>query len=64
MADLRRGGLHLAGGAGLGRIGGFLSNLALSRLLGPADLGLFNLVATTVQTGDTLVRLGGDFALN
>lgn len=62
--DLRRGLLHLAGGAGLGRIAGFLSNLALSRLLGPADLGLFNLVATTVQTGDTLVRLGGDFALN
>jgi O-antigen/teichoic acid export membrane protein len=64
MVELRRGWLHLAGGAGLGRIGGFLSNLALSRLLGPADLGLFNLVTTTVQTGDTLVRLGGDFALN
>jgi O-antigen/teichoic acid export membrane protein len=64
MGELRRGWLHLAGGAGLGRIGGFLSNLALSRLLGPADLGLFNLVSTTVQTGDTLVRLGGDFALN
>ena len=63
-ADVRRGWLHLAGGAGLGRVGGFLSNLALSRLLGPTDLGLFNLVATTVQTGDTLVRLGGDFALN
>ncbi|MEB3242545.1 MAG: lipopolysaccharide biosynthesis protein [Cyanobacteriota bacterium] len=64
MVDLRRGWLHLAGGAGLGRIASFLSNLALTRLLGPADLGLFNLVATTVQTGDTLVRLGGDFALN
>jgi O-antigen/teichoic acid export membrane protein len=64
MGELRRGWLHLAGGAGLGRIGGFLSNLALSRLLGPADLGLFNLLTTTVQTGDTLVRLGGDFALN
>ena len=64
MGELRRGWLHLAGGAGLGRIGGFLSNLALSRLLGPADLGLFNLVTTTVQTGDTMVRLGGDFALN
>ncbi|MFN9646301.1 MAG: lipopolysaccharide biosynthesis protein [Cyanobacteriota bacterium] len=62
--DVRRGWLHLASGAGLGRIGGFLANLALSRLLGPADLGLFNLMATTVQTGDTLVRLGGDFALN
>ena len=64
MVELRRGWLHLAGGAGLGRIGGFLSNLALSRLLGPTELGLFNLVTTTVQTGDTLVRLGGDFALN
>lgn len=64
MSDLRRGWLHLASGAGLGRIASFLSNLALTRLLGPADLGLFNLVATTVQTGDTLVRLGGDFALN
>lgn len=62
--DVRRGWLHLASGAGLGRIGGFLANLALTRLLGPADLGLFNLMATTVQTGDTLVRLGGDFALN
>jgi O-antigen/teichoic acid export membrane protein len=62
--SLRRGWLHLAGGAGVGRIAGFLSNLLLSRLLGPVDLGLFNLVATTVQTGDTLVRLGGDYALN
>jgi O-antigen/teichoic acid export membrane protein len=62
--DVRRGWLHLASGAGLGRIGGFLANLALTRLLGPADLGLFNLMATAVQTGDTLVRLGGDFALN
>jgi len=56
--------MHLAGGASVGRIAGFLSNLLLSRLLGPVDLGLFNLVATTVQTGDTLVRLGGDYALN
>jgi O-antigen/teichoic acid export membrane protein len=62
--SLRRGWLHLAGGAGVGRIAGLLSNLLLSRLLGPVDLGLFNLVATTVQTGDTLVRLGGDYALN
>ncbi|MFN9631142.1 MAG: lipopolysaccharide biosynthesis protein [Cyanobacteriota bacterium] len=64
MGELRRGWMHLAGGAGLGRVISFASNLALSRLLGPADLGLFNLVTTTVQTGDTLVRLGGDFAIN
>lgn len=61
---MRRGWFHLATGAGVGRIFGFLSNLLLSRLLGPIELGLFNLVTTTVQTCDTLVRLGGDYALN
>jgi len=61
---LRRGWLHLASGAGLGRLFSFGSNLLLSRWLGPTDLGLFNLVTTTVQTGDTLVRCGADYALN
>ena len=61
---MRRGWLHLATGAGAGRILGFVSNLLISRLLGPTDLGLFNLVSTTVQTSDTLVRCGGDYALN
>ena len=61
---MRRGWFHLASGAGLGRIFGFVSNLLLSRWLGPADLGLFNLATTTVQTSDTLVRCGGDYALN
>ena len=64
MTAIRRGWLHLATGAGLGRVFGFVSNLLLSRWLGPADLGLFNLVTTTVQTSDTLVRCGGDYALN
>ena len=64
MKAMRRGWLHLASGAGLGRIFGFVSNLLLSRWLGPADLGLFNLATTTVQTSDTLVRCGGDYALN
>lgn len=64
MTLLRRGWLHLASGAGLGRIFGFVSNLLLSRWLGPSDLGLFNLVSTTVQTTDTVVRCGGDYALN
>ena len=64
MTALRRGWFHLASGAGIGRIFGFLSNLLLSRWLGPIDLGLFNLVTTTVQTSDTLARCGGDYALN
>ena len=64
MTQLLRGWFHLASGAGVGRIGGFVSNLLLSRWLGPTELGLFNLVATTVQTSDTLVRCGGDYALN
>lgn len=64
MIAIRRGWFHLASGAGLGRIFGFVSNLLLSRWLGPSDLGLFNLVTTTVQTSDTLVRCGGDYALN
>ena len=64
MTTIRRGWFHLASGAGIGRIFGFLSNLLLSRWLGPNDLGLFNLVTTTVQTSDTLVRCGCDYALN
>lgn len=64
MTGMRRGWFHLATGAGVGRVLGFLSNLLLSRWLGPTQLGLFNLVTTTVQTSDTLVRCGGDYALN
>ena len=64
MTGIRRGWFHLASGASVGRLLGFVGNLLLSRWLGPVDLGLFNLVWTTVQTGDTLVRCGGDFALN
>ena len=61
---MRRGWFHLASGAGVGRVFGFVSNLLLSRWLGPNDLGLFNLVTTTVQTSDILVRCGGDYAIN
>ena len=64
MTGMRRGWLHLATGAGFGRVFGFASNLLLSRWLGPTELGLFNLVTTTVQTSDTLVRCGGDYSLN
>lgn len=64
MKGIRLGWIHLATGAGLGRIFGFVSNLLLSRWLGPTELGLFNLVTTTVQISDTLVRCGGDYGLN
>ena len=64
MTEMRRGWFHLASGAGVGRLFGFVSNLLLSRWLGPTELGLFNMVTTTVQISDTLVRCGGDYALN
>lgn len=64
MTRFLRGWFHLATGAAVGRVLGFASNLLLSRWLGPTDLGLFNLVTTTVQTSDTMVRCGGDYALN
>ena len=64
MTAIRRGWLHLASGAGIGRVFGFVSNLLLSRWLGPTELGLFNLVSTTVQTSETLARCGADYALN
>ena len=64
VTAIRRGWFHLASGASVGRLLGLVGNLLLSRWLGPADLGLFNLLSTTVQTGDTLVRCGGDYALN
>lgn len=64
MIAIRRGWFHLASGAGVGRVLGFTSNLLLSRWLGPTELGLFNLVCTSVQTSETLVRCGGDYALN
>lgn len=61
---MSRGWLHLASGASVGRFVGLAGNLLLSRWLGPIELGLFSLVTTTVQTSDTLVRCGGDYALN
>lgn len=64
MTAIRRGWFHLASGALLGRVLGFASNLLLSRWLGPTELGLFNLISTTVQTSDVVVRCGGDYALN
>lgn len=64
MKYLRRGWFHLASGAGIGRIFSFSSNLILARLLGVSDLGLFNLLLTTVQNCEMLSRCGADFAIN
>ena len=61
---LRSGWLHLATGAGIGRCLSFLSNLLISRWLGPVDLGIYNLFTSTVQTADTISRGGSDYALN
>ncbi len=46
------------------RFAGFIALPILARLLGPADLGLYNLVQNTVQTGDGLSRIGTDAAMH
>ncbi len=46
------------------RFAGFVALPILARLLGPAGLGLYNLVQNTVQTGDGLSRLGADAAMH
>lgn len=46
------------------RFQGFIVVALLARLLGPADLGLFNLIQSTVTTGDMLSRVGVDAAIH
>lgn len=46
------------------RLAGFIVLPILARLLGASDLGLYNLIQNTVQTGDGLSRLGTDAALH
>lgn len=53
--------LHLATGAGAGRVISFVGNVLLSRLLGPSALGSYNLISTTVQTSEVVVRCGADY---
>ena len=64
MLNVRSGWLHLLTGAATGRVLSLISNILLSRWLGPTGLGSFNLSTTTVQTADTLVRGGSDYAIN
>ena len=61
---LRHGVLHLLSGSLLGRAFGFLLNLLLSRILGPARLGLFSLVLSTAQTFELTARFGVDYGLS
>ena len=62
--SLKRGWLHLASGAAIGRFVGLLLNILLSRVLGPLNLGTLNLFTSTIQATDTLTRLGTDYAIN
>lgn len=61
---IRRGFLHLLGGSVVGRGLGFVSNLLLSRSLGPDNLGILNLILSTTQTVEMTVRSGVDFGLS
>lgn len=48
----------------ISRLAGLISLPFLARVLGPADLGLYNLVFNTVQVGENLSRIGVDSALH
>ena len=55
--------LQLLGGSGIGKALNFGVNLLLSRVLGPAELGLFALILSTSQTFELLSRAGVDYGL-
>ncbi len=46
------------------RLSGFIVIAFLAKVLGPADLGIYNLVQNTIQTGDNLSRIGADAAIH
>lgn len=46
------------------RITGFIVLPILARLLTPEELGLYNLVSNTIQTGDGLSRIGVDVSMH
>jgi O-antigen/teichoic acid export membrane protein len=63
QASLRTGFLHLLGGSLFGRGLSFVFNLLLSRSLGPANLGILNLILSATQTVEMTVRGGVDFGI-
>jgi O-antigen/teichoic acid export membrane protein len=62
-SSLRTGFLHLLGGSLFGRGFSFFFNLLLSRSLGPANLGILNLILSATQTVEMTVRGGVDFGI-
>jgi O-antigen/teichoic acid export membrane protein len=46
------------------RFAGFIALPLLARLLSPSGLGLYNIIQSTVQTGDGLSRIGVDAAIH
>ena len=46
------------------RFAGFIVLPLIARLLGPADLGIYNLLQNTIQTADGLSRIGIDAAIH
>jgi O-antigen/teichoic acid export membrane protein len=64
LRKLIKGGAWITFSTLVTRLAGFIVLPVLARLLGPSDLGLYNLLANTVQTGDGLSRLGIDAAIH
>ena len=61
--DGRNTFVQLLGGSSIGKGVNFGINLFLSRILGPAELGLFALIQSTSQTFELLSRAGVDYGL-
>jgi len=58
-----RNAFLMAGQGGVARLSGFLTTVALSRLLPPGDVGIYGLVVNTAGSVYGLTRLGTDAAI-
>lgn len=64
LKGLVKGSLWLVITNVITRFAGFIALPILARLLGAADLGIYNLLQNTIQTADGLSRLGADAAMH
>lgn len=64
LKGLAKGSLWLISTSVVTRIVSFIALPILARLLGAADLGIYNLLQNTIQTADGLSRLGADSAMH
>lgn len=64
IKKLTEGGLWLILTNVITRLLGLISLPILARLLGPTDLGMYNLIQNVIQTADGLSRLGIDAAMH